>query len=646
MMVVSDLAIIFQVYLITLGLSMLAWPILIRLRMTLIDGGWAVGRLTVTLIVSLMIWFLAHCKIPINTDWGVFFVLMILVLGCVWQLIRRNKGEVFDWFKRCGRLVLVEEGLFLFGFVFLALVRGFNPEILDLEKFMDWGFIKSYLVSSTLPASDMWWAGESINYYSFGHFWASIMVRIFGMGDGYGFNLMLAFICGLTLSLGFSVIVNLLYLTGFKKSLIFGGITGALLLTFGGNSQMWWFILKNRTLEGYWYPDATRFIYHTIHEFPGYSFVVSDLHGHLLGLPVVLLFLLALIVWMKKMDRKTSIIIGVLLGLMMMTNTWDLLIYGLLLGIVFLFKLRSEGKKLIKLGLFMAIGAVLTSWWWWLGFKNISGGVGLVGERSPWWQLLALWGGHLLFTFGALVFVFKNKKRTLPVAMILTALILLILPEIIYVRDIYTTYPRANTMFKLTYQSFVIMSILAGWLLGRLGQFRSWSRLILIPGVLLWAGLMIYPIPAFPSYYGNFQKYKGLDGRAWIGQELPEQMEMINYLESNRDGRNMVEAVGESYTKFNAISAFSGVPTVLGWKVHEWLWRGGYDAVGKRADEVAKIYPAKDIEEVKGLINQYNVGWIVVGENERNSYQVNEELLLDLGEKVVETNGGYLIWVR
>jgi uncharacterized membrane protein len=52
----------------------------------------------------------------------------------------------------------------------------------------------------------------------------------------------------------------------------------------------------------YWFPDATRFIGHnpkadppdedmTIHEFPSYSFVISDLHAHVINLPFVLTLL-------------------------------------------------------------------------------------------------------------------------------------------------------------------------------------------------------------------------------------------------------------------------------------------------------------------------------------------------------------------
>ena len=39
-------------------------------------------------------------------------------------------------------------------------------------------------------------------------------------------------------------------------------------------------------MNTYWYPNATRFIPWTIHEFPSYSFVVSDVHGHVLSIPL------------------------------------------------------------------------------------------------------------------------------------------------------------------------------------------------------------------------------------------------------------------------------------------------------------------------------------------------------------------------
>ena len=56
-------------------------------------------------------------------------------------------------------------------------------------------------------------------------------------------------------------------------------------------------------MERYWYANATRFIPFSIHEFPSYSFVVSDSHGHVLSIPFVLL-LIGLLIVLFGMHRK------------------------------------------------------------------------------------------------------------------------------------------------------------------------------------------------------------------------------------------------------------------------------------------------------------------------------------------------------
>src|SRR4029077_12774646 len=111
--------------------------------------------------------------------------------------------------------------------------------------------------------------------------------------------------------------------------------------------------------NSYWYPNATRFIYHTIHEFPIYSWVVADLHGHVLDIPFVLLIIsLLLSIFIctdpssdnKETDRyirrftayfvikpQFILLIGFLLAIMYMTNAWDGAIYLLLSIFVFFY---------------------------------------------------------------------------------------------------------------------------------------------------------------------------------------------------------------------------------------------------------------------------------------------------------------------
>jgi uncharacterized membrane protein len=204
-------------------------------------------------------------------------------------------------------------------------------------------------------------------------------------------------------------------------------------------------------------------------------------------------------------------------------------------------------------------------------------------------------------------------------------------------------------MFKLTYQAFIMMGLLLGAAAGRASVV--WEKKKILGGlagsmvILVFVSQMIFPTEAFNSYYGNFKEYKGLDGEAWMRKDMPEKYGAIVFLRLFGDGGRMVEAVGDSYTDFNAVSAFSGVPTVMGWRVHEWLWRGSYEPVGKRDEEVKSIYEGDDPETTKKLLDKYQVDWILVGADEKEKYRVNENKLHSLGEVMWKQNEVYLIKV-
>src|SRR3990170_412872 len=58
-------------------------------------------------------------------------------------------------------LIFFEELLFLGCLIFWAFVRGQEPSIRGLEKFMDFGFINSILRSKYFPPLDMWYSAEA-----------------------------------------------------------------------------------------------------------------------------------------------------------------------------------------------------------------------------------------------------------------------------------------------------------------------------------------------------------------------------------------------------------------------------------------------------------------------------------------------------
>ncbi len=605
-----------------------------RVGRGLVDGGWIMGRIGGWLTTALIVWFLAHLGLAVNSIWGIRAIVWVVTLIGI-QNLWKTRHKVRAAISEKKWLILAEEVLFALGLVWLTWVRGHNAQILDLEKFMDAGFIQGYLRSPRLPAMDMWLAGEQLNYYTFGHFMGAVMTQIWGIDLAYSYNLLLGVIMGLTLAGSFSVVVNLLSALGEMKNrqLVIGGLAGAMVMGFGGNSHTIWFWLKNHTWQGYWYADATRFIYNTIHEFPAYSFIVSDLHGHVWDLPIVLTFLVAAIGWWKGRGYGWAAVLGGLLGVMSMTNMWDALIYSGLVGLVMIldwWKQRTEIRRRMMSLIIMVGMAALVGLPWWLNFVGVGYGVKMVQDRSPIWQLMVLWTGQAIV---AGIAIWRWKKNPLVLAMGVMIIGLLIVPELVFVKDIYPNHPRANTMFKLTYQAFVMMSILGGCLMGGVG--RWWA--ISVATVVI-ACQLTFPYFAYRDYYGGLKNYVGIDGMAWMARDEPEDYQAIAWMKHNIKGRPVIlEAVGESYTKHGRVAVFTGLPTVLGWRVHEWLWRGSFDIPGQRTEEARLIFEQPRSGAAAELIDRYKIKYVFLGRLEREAYQVDEKNVGKLGKTVFQS---------
>ena len=109
----------------------------------------------------------------------------------------------------------------------------------------------------------------------------------------------------------------------------------------------------------------------------------------------------------------------------------------------------------------------------------------------------------------------------------------------------------------------------------------------------------------------------------------------------------IVEAVNESYTDFARVSANTGLPAVLGWRVHEWLWRGSFDEAGKRTEEVKTIYESTDLGQTKALLNKYQIELIFVGTLEKRQHpKLQEEKFDQLGEAIFTSNNTKIYRVR
>jgi uncharacterized membrane protein len=664
----QDLVFIFFVWFLSLILQLISAPLLFSIfKDKTADFGWGFGRIIIWLLMGLLIWFLAHLKLPFNNS---IFIWFLVLVGSITSFSFWQKLDLLEKIKKIKKIILTEEAIFLFGLLTLSLIRTYHPNILDLEKFMDAGLINSYLKSPTLPVIDIWLAGEKINYYSFGHFLASVITSFWGLEIRYAYNLLLGLVCGLVLMQSFSLVINLVFNFNQKiknKNLIKSGLLGSLLVGVAGNSHAFWFFVTEKSLKTYWYPDATRFIKNTIHEFPAYSFIVSDLHAHVLSMPIVLLLGFVILFWLHSFlkQRKSglwAVGVGVLLGILIMTSTWDMMIYSLLLGVLGIFLLFINFKLIKSLALsalVIIVTSLVTASAFLLNFKVIPQGIKVVTEQSPIMHWLTLWSGHLIGTSIFFIFAFvllrkiwlakdfhkiiklpKFASLLLLICLTLTAWALLILPEMIYVKDIYPNHPRANTMFKLTFQSFMMMGIIIASFTGILK-----NKLLKLFLFLITLSLIIYPFFGFRDYYQRFRQRKSLDGMSWLQSAYPDDYAGIIWLQKNQKQQvNIIEAVGESYTDYARVSTFTGLPTVLGWRVHEWLWRGGFDIPKAKTAEVKMVYEQPSSRAVYRILEKYNIKYIFIGTKEYEAYRkLDLENLKNLGETVFEQNQTLII---
>lgn len=722
-----------------------AYPLTKRLFANWFDQGYffskAVGMAGVTYIVYILGVFhiLPFTGFTVSLAIAAIFLFGI-GLGFVSQQIKMSHAHgsfqiTFDNLPKLEvnwKLIVWEEIFFFAALLFWSWVKAHEPTIRDLEKFMDFGFMKSILTSVYFPAPDMWYVGLPINYYYFGHTVVAVLTKISGLDLTITYNLMLTSIFAFCLTMSFAIGRQLIGKT-------VGGLLTAFLVTLGGNMQtlyaftkgytgedvkpfwqlLWtWSEFPSKVREGlntYWYPNATRFIPNSIHEFPAYSFVVSDVHGHVLSIPFVLLAIALLFTMFAighvgerqaigrfglhfdaKKWRLHLVIFGMLTALLLMTNALDGPIYGVLMAILLVlaaskhegFSLSWLKEKVMLVG-GVGVVAAITASPFLMHFKSFVSGLAIncppaawanrkMGiflfeevekcQKSEFWMWLILWGFFLycgLWLIKKITIVTRLSHPTswwkrfgvrfhslaqesVLMVFFFFSLLLIIFPEFFYFKDIYPQHFRSNTMFKLGYQAFIMFSIIAGYtIVKQLSAKKVLFFVLLVPQLFL---VSIYPIFAVRSYFNSLRDYQGLDGLSWLRTSKPDDVAAIEWMNNTIPkgewrmptignellpklrrlpfGFNqpiIVEADGDSYTEYERFSAFTGFPTVVGWAVHEWLWRGSYDIVAPLREDVRLIYESEDVEETRRILNKYQVDYVIVGSLEREKFTVLQD---------------------
>ncbi len=334
------------------------------------------------------------------------------------------------------RLFWGAEVVFVLGFAAGALLAAYAPDVWNTEKPMDMGFITAINASTRFPPHDPWMSGETLNYYYLGHLALAWPIKLLGIRPDAGYLLGWGLLFGLTAAAVFTF-AGTLWAAGSAAlaergqavrggPVAAGGLAVATCLVLGnlaGNRT--WLRAADPPLDYAWF-DPSRVIPGTINEFPSFSFLLGDLHAHVLALPFTMLALafalqVALagprgdVVWRAVAEALAA---GLAIGTLYAINSWSYPVAAGLLAagiVVWLREPASAGRggyAVTWLVLVLAASVVFVLPFI-LSFDPEARGVGIVHQRRSFthfagdmallygilaWPLVAAYASRLLAT--------------------------------------------------------------------------------------------------------------------------------------------------------------------------------------------------------------------------------------------------------
>lgn len=476
-------------YLLITLLGWLTFPLAYHLFPALADRGYALSRAFGLLIWGYIFWLFASLGIAQNDRGGLLLGLLVLAGLSAWAITNNQlpitnlqsprkasnlkSSPIFSFLRSNFSLLLTTELLFLIAFGLMTFFRAANPEILGTEKPMELMFISGIMNSPTFPPRDLWLSGYSISYYYFGYVMTSMLALFTGTPATAAFNLMIALIFGMSAVGAYGILYNLLANLQSpiqnRKSSIVNSLLAPLFLLLVSNvegflevlhrrgifwsgdknfwtwldmqelsqapaqplqwipERFWWWWRASRVVQDY---DLNGTWRETIDEFPFFSYLLGDLHPHVLAMPFTLLAVavalnLFLDGWRGKIDlffgqlriSKTGFFVMALaLGGLAFLNTWDILIAAALIVFGYaLARVHEAGwgweriEDILLLGIPLAVTAFVMYLPFYIGFDSQAGGIApnfMYPTRGA--HLWVMWGTLFIPLFAFLIYLWRS----------------------------------------------------------------------------------------------------------------------------------------------------------------------------------------------------------------------------------------------
>lgn len=544
-------------YLVITLLGVVAYPLISSLVPRLPDRGYVFARTFGLLGWGYLYWVFGVLGITDNSLTGLVFTFLVLGGASTYLVYRQGWQQIIRPLNGRRTLIITVEILFLGAFAAWAYIRSLNPDIVGTEKPMELAFINAILRTDTFPPHDPWLAGYAISYYYFGYVMVAMLAKITATAGGVAFNLGVSLVFALAALGSYGVVYYLIESSTLKKRISspLGALLGPLFALIVSNwegflhwlhaqkvfwrqdtSGQWvssfWRWLDIRDLVSpptgdsfghWWWWRASRVIQdvdfqgdgkEVISEFPFFSYLLGDLHPHVLAMPFAFLVMaIGLAVFSGRKDKgfrwlglfslrislPEFIVTAFVIGGLSFLNTWDFPMYvALLSGAYALRDLLDRDDWhlgiIVKDFLSFAVAAGATGLLFFLpfliSFDSQAGGlIPNILYITPGSQLWVMFGPLFIPLFAFLIFRWRSRAhgtKLLP-GLWFTATIIVAL--LIFSLVLVTVIPLIPPLQGVGPVSDVFLSSIAAPTLAQAIR-EGLKRRIATPGTTLTLGLM------------------------------------------------------------------------------------------------------------------------------------------------------------
>ena len=310
------------------AIAVAAFPLCYSLLPNLRDRGASIAMPFGILTVGYASWILSVLRVVPSTQVTIVLLLVVMAGVSAW-IVQRNWREMVEFVVREWTTLALGQVILLGVFGVWLIYRFHDPSINHTEQPMDFMFLNSTARSMLGTPEDSWLRGEGISYYYFGYWNFALLTKLTGIVSSVTYNLSLALVPAMAAMGMYGLVSNLVRADrGKVKAAVLTGMVAALMLVFLANMEgalefmrangmgspgFWaWIGVDGLTApagsltdqwwptENWWWWRATRVIGsfdagvqtdYTIHEFPAFSYILGDLHPHVMSVPFVVMFL-------------------------------------------------------------------------------------------------------------------------------------------------------------------------------------------------------------------------------------------------------------------------------------------------------------------------------------------------------------------